>query len=864
MPGDPPEISKQELFTRLAQGHAAGLTVVTPNRRLARVLKSEFDSSQERKGLAVWEDADILPFDAFAGRCYEDARYAGNAAGGGGELPVPLSRAQSLALWEQAIRGSRWAGALLDVPQTAARALESWQRAHAWRIAGALEKFAGSEDSRAFAGWARDYAGRCAQEGFIDSPLVADFSFRIARPRRLVAYAFDLLPPQTRDFFGRFDWLSCAPERKSPLAGKTSFASPREELAAAAAWARARLEQGKKRIGVVVPDLKLRRREAARVFRRVMGSPLPFELSIGEPLADCPLIAFALSLLEFCQGAKPFEEASRILRSPFLGGAEAEMAARARLDARLRREAGAEISLPKLIGMAGEGMSLRSILEAFFRQAGENEGKPLSPHAWARHFSALLDAAGFPGERSVDSAEYQARAGFNELLGEFSRLSLVSSSLSAREALRQLRRLCAATLFQPEGPGAPVQVLGLLESAGLEFDALWVSGLTDEQWPQRAHPDPFLPVQLQRKAGIPEASAEASLELDRRRTEGWLRAADEVVFSWARREQDRELAPSPLIAQVPEREIGLKSYVNYRDLVFASRVLENFSDERAPPVISRTIKGGTRVLADQAACPFRAFARHRLGAEALEAPEPGPDALQRGQLLHALMAGIWSELKAKEALDGDVSAVVSRAAEKAVKEQDIEGAFAALEKRRLIRLALDWLALERKRPAFEVVLTEEKRALDIGGLALSGRIDRMDRLADGSHALIDYKTGSRATPKDWEGARPDEPQLPLYAVTSKEDVSALAFAKLRAGDMKFSGFSLKENEIPGVQQTRSWHGLLEGWRKTLDGLAAGFAAGDARVDPKKGLATCRNCDLQPLCRVHERLNALEDGETDQE
>ena len=848
MPGELPILSKTELFTRLAAGHAAGITVVTPNRRLALVLKSEFDSFQAGRNLSVWEDVDILPFDAFAARCYEDALYAES----GGGLPLLLSDAQSRALWEEAIRGSRWCGALLDVPRAAAGAQEAWRLAHAWRIAGALEKFAATEDTRAFADWARDYAKRCKNGGFVDPALLPDLNFKGKTPKLLVAYAFDILSPQTADFLARFACVSCGPEQKNPAPKKISFASPREELEAAARWARTRLGEGKKPVGVVVPDLQLRRREVARVFGRVMGSPQPFEISIGEPLSDYAIVDFALSLFEFSFQEIEFERASRLIRSPFLGGAEKEFAARARLDARLRRVAAAEISLPKLIGLVEGCPVLRLHLEKLFESRAEKQ----APHDWAQHFTVLLEAAGFPGERAPDSAEFQARARFNELLGEFARLGLVSSGFSSQEALRHLRGLCAEALFQPEGAGAPVQVLGLLESAGIGFDALWVSGLTDDHWPQRVRPDPFLPVALQRKAGIPEAAAETSLALDRRRTAGWLGAAQEVLFSWARREEDRELSPSPLIAQVPEGAVDLPFFDSYRDLIFSSGALESVEDEKALPITSKAIKGGTRVLADQAACPFRAFARHRLGAEALEAPEPGLDAMARGSLLHTLMAGIWQEVKTKEGLDNDISSVVSRAAERAVKELKIEGRFAELEKQRLIRLAHEWLAIERERPSFEVIQIERKKTLEIGGLSFSGRIDRMDRLADGSHAIIDYKTGSRASPNDWMGERPDEPQLPLYAVTAGEEVSAVAFAKLKAGEMKFVGFSLHEKAIPGVKPAKSWPGLMQYWKTELDHLASGFAQGEARVDPKNGLATCRHCDLQPLCRVHERLSAL--------
>jgi ATP-dependent helicase/nuclease subunit B len=143
----------------------------------------------------------------------------------------------------------------------------------------------------------------------------------------------------------------------------------------------------------------------------------------------------------------------------------------------------------------------------------------------------------------------------------------------------------------------------------------------------------------------------------------------------------------------------------------------------------------------------------------------------------------------------------------------------------------------------------------------------MDRFLDGemrgTHALIDYKTGARVTARDWEGERPDDPQLPLYALTAKEDVSAAAFAKLRAGDMKFSGFSAAKDAMPGVKAAHDWEAMKAGWRRSLEGLAHGFAAGAAAVDPKRGLQTCRRCDLQTLCRVHERVDALAAGEDDE-
>jgi probable DNA repair protein len=532
---------------------------------------------------------------------------------------------------------------------------------------------------------------------------------------------------------------------------------------------------------------------------------------------------------------------------------------RARLDAAMRKQAPTRVTLGKLVALIEGTPALRHWLEALFALVREHPGGERSPHEWARHFSALLEAAGFPGERGLDSDEFQTRAKFNETLAEFAKLERIAPKMSFAQALARLRRLCTDTLFQPETPDAPIQVLGVLESAGLEFDALWVSGLTDEVWPLAAAPNPFIPPAPQRKAGIPEASAEATLARGKRITDGWLAAADEVIVSHPTMEEDRALLASPLISAVPLGTPETRTYERYRDLIFAARRSETVPDGQAPALATKTPKGGTRILSDQAACPFRAFARHRLAAESLEEPVAGLDARARGLLLHTLMKELWSELKGSEGLRGDCSPAIERAAAAAVREAKLEEPFAGLERKRLAKLAREWLEVERGRPSFEVVAMEEKRKLAVAGLELNGRIDRMDKLEAGGHALIDYKTG-RPTPNDWLGERPDDPQLPLYALNAKEDIAAVAFARLKTGEMRYMGFSSRDDQIPKVKQAMDWAALLAGWKKELDALGSGFAAGDARVDPKKHLQTCRYCDLQPLCRVYEKVNALAESE----
>src|SRR6266480_157613 len=436
-----------ELFQRLAEGHAARITVVTPNRRLAQALIAEFDAFQIAKGLTVWEAPDILPFSAFVERLWEDALYSEL----GDKLPLLLTPAQEQLLWQEVIASSREGKDLLFSETAAVHCRDAWGLLHQWRVGAAR----GNEDASAFISWSHTYQIRT--EGDIDfarlPELVAGLLDKLKKPKLLVAYAFDILPPQTAGFLRHFEFVEVRPEAVQGSSFRTSFASAKEELETAARWARARLEEGRARIGVVVPQLAQRRNEVVRVFSRVMqpgyslpgaeNAPLPFNVSLAEPLSNHPLVDAALGLLELSFHSVEFGRASKLLRSPFLAGAESEMARRATLDARLRRNLEATVALPKLIAFAEPCPLLRQALEKVFALAGEAGEK--TPSEWARHFSALLEAAGFPGERTLDSEEFQARAKWHEVLGEFARLERVSKKLSSQRAFSILKNLCADT-----------------------------------------------------------------------------------------------------------------------------------------------------------------------------------------------------------------------------------------------------------------------------------------------------------------------------------------------------------------------------------------------------------------------------------
>jgi ATP-dependent helicase/nuclease subunit B len=936
--GPTPTIDRTLLFERLARGHAERVVVLTPNQRLAQALEAEFDRDRLAAGLAAWEAPAIRSFDVWLKDVYAEACYTVEGAG----LPALLPEAAEQLLWEDAVRTSRWREQVLSVPATAALAARAWRLAHDWGIAGVLDVWPGNEDVEAFAAWRTHFRRRTERERFVDAARLPDAvstlvrEGRIAAPATLVFYAFDVLTVAQSDFAAAcaaagIEVLACEPPRASAQPRRVELDSPRHELEFAARWARARLEapiaseppvqsaprrkqakasvaQGdlfapepapntrKDRapsIAIVVPDLQKRRAEVVRIFSRVLG-PRGFNVSAAPALSAAPLVDASLAILELSAAPLDFDRASRVLRSPFIDGAEAEMAARARLDVALRRNAPASITLARLRnlvvseGSRRPGLACPRLVAALERLLDQSRhSSRASPHDWARRFTERLQAVGFPGERKLDSAEYQTLGKWRELLSTLAMLGSVAPTWSVAEARACLNRLAAYTPYQPASGSAPIQVLGLLESAGLTFDHLWVSGLTDDAWPVAAHTHALVPPGLQRKAGIPQASPQRSLEVDTALTAAWRQAAGEVVFSSARADGDRELLASALVGDLPAAAIetlAIPEYKTRREALFeAGRVhgrMAERKDDIAPP-LQGPARGGTGILVDQAACAFRAFAHFRLGARELERPEPGLGPPERGQLAHLMMKRVWEQLKDQETLRHTspeaLQALVAEAAAHAVEALrqrhpgPLEGRFAELERERLAAVAHEWLAIELQRAPFVVANLEHPMTLAAGNLRLEGRIDRMDRLVEGGGlAIIDYKTGASAMPSMWLGDRPDDCQLPLYALAADEsDVRAVAFAKLKVGKLGFAGLSREAGLLPDVttvdkQRTRvkaaSWEALVAGWREQTARLGEDFAAGAANVEPKRMLATCERCDLKPLCRVHERIGTLDEGD----
>ncbi len=493
-----------------------------------------------------------------------------------------------------------------------------------------------------------------------------------------------------------------------------------------------------------------------------------------------------------------------------------------------------------------------------------------SAHAWAQQFAAQLQSMGWPGERTLNSAEYQQHQRWQELLSvDLGQIDAVlSTPLTAARALQLLTQMAQETLFQTQTrEDARVQVLGMLEAVNLNFDYLWIGGMTQEDWPQAPAPNPFIPLALQRTCHMPHASAERELTYSRTLTARLSQCAPQVIFSYAMQQGDQTLAPSALIAHIQEvheqravhepplhtpfvgavRESPVSTGI---DVALGGEQCIGLIDDHAPPWRpTEKLHGGASLFKHQSACPFRALAKVRLGVQPLPSAQPTITPAERGIYLHNILEQLWNHIKDHATLcqynqaeleslvKTCVDAVLTRHASQ--RPYALRPRYQALERTRLLELALAWLAIEKQRPSFRVVATESTQSVEFAGLSLTLRLDRQDELDNGARLVIDYKTGVCAATQ-WFGERPDDPQLPLYGITSPQPVQGLAFAQVIAGKLQFKGISAEDYAIVGVQavdqshpqQAQGWGDFYAGQQATLTRLAEQFKAGYARVDPR--------------------------------
>ena len=865
------------------QSVAGGAVLLSVNQRLARHFNSRFQKAQSARDALWWETPSILPIRAWLHQLHDEALAQGVST------HVRLPELLRHRHWRRAIDADKRVQ-LLDTAAAAVAAEQAWQLSNAWHCENDESQYL-SDDQFAWQRWRQHYVDICDDKSLLDDSMLADHIVGLLKDGHLLAClpaelwlaGFLRTTPQQRLLIDTLRDVGVRVESvplSSPVVPDSHrYVDDSDELFGIARAVKAKLaDDMEQSLGVVIPELAKLRGEVTRAFDSVFFPGLspqeialtgrPYDVSLGTPLSDQSAVRTALMMISIIIDEIPARDVSALLMSPYLVGAKSEATLREKLDRKLRERRVRRIGADELLKQIPSGSDLA---RAFRDVLKKRRMKRASSTEWARRFSRLLNELGWPGS-SYGSEEHQAIMAFNECLDELQMID-EGQLLSAKQALDELRELSRNRVFQAETPaGVPIQIMGRLESHGIRFDALWIAGLDADQWPPPGNPTPFLSIAAQKACGIPEASAPARLALAEDEYRLWCASAAKVTISCALQREGKELLPALLPGDraIQVDNVGEPSStavdVHLVDIIRQSAQLTRIEDFFGPPLPRGSkARGGASLFQDQAKCPFRAFARHRLAIRPLEEAGLGLDPRQHGNLLHKAMEIFWTDVRSQERLlamdEDECNVAIMKAIDESIAAEQINGPMAELEKPRLKRLILEWLSLsESKREPFTVLDTELEMEIEHGGVKMNVTLDRIDEI-DGSRVVIDYKTGAGNTALPWGNDRIENPQLPLYVLTD-ESIRGASFAQVVRHNYGFKGIAEDDNKLPKVSVSvkgsdiSDWAAWRNHWQMSLDIVAKEVRDGLAVVQPMKN--ACDYCDLKPLCRIDVESEALAD------
>jgi len=326
-----------------------------------------------------------------------------------------------------------------------------------------------------------------------------------------------------------------------------------------------------------------------------------------------------------------------------------------------------------------------------------------------------------------------------ELLAELQGSAAAEQVLvTADDVLPLLRQLLDERAVRPPYGGHPrIFIWGLLEARLQQADLVVLGGLNEGVWPALPAPDPWLPPKVRSNLGMP--SLEYRIGLSAHDFASAL-GAPEVLVTRARRD-----SRSPTIASrfwlrldaitggLP-RDIRLERLTRIFDEPGPAQPVER--PEPCPPAEQRPDRISVTSVDRLKADPFAFYARSILRLDELDAVDADHTAKWKGTAVHEVLQH-WLE---QDECDPDR---LRPRAEGLLRDEAIHPMLRALWAPRLLE-AIDWIANKERenRAAGRRPLTAEiKGETPLAGVIVHGRADRIDRLACGGLAIIDYKTG---------------------------------------------------------------------------------------------------------------------------
>ncbi|MGQ2930908.1 MAG: PD-(D/E)XK nuclease family protein, partial [Sphingopyxis sp.] len=406
----------------------------------------------------------------------------------------------------------------------------------------------------------------------------------------------------------------------------------------------------------------------------------------------------------------------------------------------------------------------------------------------------------------------------------------------------------------PYGGHPRLFIWGLLEARLQRADVMILGGLDEGRWPPAVTPDPWLAPGIRRLLGL--GAPERQQGMAAHDFAGALAAAKVVVTRALRSGGDPAVASrfwlrlSALAGELPEAQIGGQVVAGLAALLDVPPGDPEPAPrpEFSPPADARPDAISVTGVDQLARDPFAFYAAKILRLSALDALSQGPDAKWFGTRVHALLED-WQRAGMTEgALEKELAALSADPA--------LDALARAFWLPRIIpslRWAAErvWAERDKRWP----VASEVKGAIVVDGIRLHGKADRIDQLADGSLAIVDYKSGS--APSGTAAAAGLDNQLGLLGLIAEagqaDGLDAAPVGALEYWSLKRDRAKGEEGKVSATHGSRrelkSAEEAVERAAEALADLTTRFLLGAEPFVP--GDAAKRYSDFDQLMRRDE-------------
>ncbi|MBW0454161.1 MAG: PD-(D/E)XK nuclease family protein [Candidatus Kinetoplastibacterium crithidii] len=850
------------------------ILILTSSKRQANRLKNDI-IEQLKKLQKTQELPEILPLNSWIVKVFDDISFRFNHKN---DIFYVLNEACEQMLWDKVIKMEESENYLLNFNQAAILAMEAKRLIH--DLCLDISSNSSNEEYRRFVHWRNCYYDELKQINAVDFDYIYEYIINSVDqkdnilPKYVVLFGFIEISPRLSRLlkkildFGSFLRLFSY----SVVCHNESYIcvcdNVHEEWRQSAIWVSEELMKNPNgKYAIATSNLDKQAPMAKRILENYLSSNkslLEFNITSARSCIDWPIIGIAISWLDFFANVSFYKHCesslfgSVLLRGCYINDVNL-FGLYSSIELEIRNKYYLNITLDNIL-IELQNTELGKCLSVVFPRW---INQCLRIESWVKIIRLSLDDIHFPGDKKIDSETCQIIENLDDLFDKFISLDHLFGYLNSIEVIKLFKMFARNNYFQiKDNSSSAFEILDIQDAVNIQWDALWIIGMDQENFPSAPSPNPFLPLSILRMNNVPRSTPEREFIWAQKIYSGLVASSNRIIFSYSKTIDEQIMTPSFFISKDSKE----RACISYKDI--PDKVSIDIINDSKGPVIDcnkTNVISGIGVLETQSRCPLWAFVKYRLGASRLPSYDISDSSygLKRGVLIHDSLAEFWKTVKDQSFFLETPIHILENILLECIHNVSRKNLFVYgatllnLEIERTFTIIKRLLDFEKNRLHFSIMFLEKDINWQYKNISLNLRPDRIDFLSKGKILIVDYKTGNSLfyPEKDWARTRPINLQLPIYSLaclnTLHLDTQGLAIFFINAKELSVKGLSVENIGLPGVTLLSDvlWNDMITKLYKKITFILDEYMNGvaDNNYFSEEDL---RFCDAMPFLRLN--------------